>query len=68
LLSDFYAGLGNGEESINFMKESLSKCIRVCGNQSKIAGAKYYELGERELKVGHKKEALDNFMKAKANM
>jgi len=46
-LSDFYSAAGNGEESINFMKESLSKCIRVCGAQSKQAGAKYYELGER---------------------
>jgi hypothetical protein len=50
------------------MKESLNRCIRVCGTQAKLAGAKYYELGERELKVGHKKEALDNFSKAKANM
>lgn len=47
ILSDFYVAAGNGEESINFMKESLSKCIRVCGAQSKQAGAKYYELGER---------------------
>lgn len=50
------------------MKESLSRCIRVCGAQSKEAGAKYYELGERELKVGHKKSALENFSKAKINM
>ncbi len=35
LLSDFYASLGNGEESINFMKEALSRCIRICGAQSK---------------------------------
>ena len=47
LLSDYYSSLGDGEESINFMKESLSRCIRVCGAQSKEAGAKYYELGER---------------------
>lgn len=40
------------------MKESLSRCIRACGAQSKLTGQKYYELGERELKVGRKKEAL----------
>jgi hypothetical protein len=45
LLSDFYAGQGNGEESIRCMKESLSRCIKLCGTQSKLAGAKYYELG-----------------------
>lgn len=50
------------------MKEALSRCIRVCGAQSKTAGAKYYELGERELKCGHKREALDNFSKARQNM
>jgi tetratricopeptide (TPR) repeat protein len=42
LLSDFYATVGNGEESVNFMKEALSKCIRVCGAQSRVAGGKYY--------------------------
>jgi hypothetical protein len=42
VLSDFYSSIGNGEESINFMKESLSKCIRICGAQSKQAGVKYY--------------------------
>ena len=50
------------------MKESLSKTIRSCGVQSRRAGNKYYELGERELKAGRKKEALDSFSKAKANM
>ena len=47
MLSDYYASIGNGEESINFMKESLSRCIRISGVQSKSAGSKYYELGER---------------------
>ena len=50
------------------MKEALSKTIRSCGVQSRRAGNKYYELGERELKAGRKKEALDSFSKAKANM
>lgn len=50
------------------MKEALSKTIRACGTQSRKAGIKYYELGERELKAGRKKEALDNFNKAKMNM
>ena len=45
LLSDFCAGQGNGEDSIKHMKESLARCIRVCGTQAKLAGAKYYELG-----------------------
>jgi hypothetical protein len=42
LLSDFYAAQGNYEESINFMKESLSKTLRTCGSQSRRAGNKYY--------------------------
>jgi hypothetical protein len=42
LLSDFYAAAGSGEESVNFMKESLSRCIRACGAGSKQAGSKYY--------------------------
>lgn len=50
------------------MKESLNNCVKICGAQSRQAGSKYYELGERQLKVGHKKEALDNFIKAKVNM
>ena len=50
------------------MKQALSKTIRNCGAQSIRAGNKYYELGERELKAGRKKEALDSFGKAKANM
>jgi hypothetical protein len=58
LLSDFYSSQGNYEESINFMKEALSKTIRTCGTQSRGAGNKYYELGDRELKAGRKKEAL----------
>lgn len=37
------------------MKESLNNCVKICGSQSKQAGAKYYELGERQLKVGYKK-------------
>ena len=47
LLSDYYSSQGNYEESINFMKEALSKTIRTCGVQSRRAGNKYYELGER---------------------
>lgn len=58
LLSDFYAAQGNAEESVKVMKESLTRCLKVCGTQSKQAGNKYYELGERELKVGHKREAI----------
>lgn len=50
------------------MKESLSRCIRVCGPQSKHTGIKYFDLGERELKAGRKKEALESFLKAKSNM
>lgn len=50
------------------MKEALSKTIKCCGTQSRKAGTKYYELGERELRAGRKKEALENFNKAKANM
>ena len=50
------------------MKEALSKTIKNCGSQSKQAGSRYYELGERQLKAGNKKSALVNFMKAKANM
>jgi len=68
LLSNFYASTGNTEESINYMKEALSKTIKSCGSQSKQAGSRYYELGERQLKAGNKKEALDSFSKAKTNM
>lgn len=68
LLSNFYASTGNAEESINYMKEALSKTIKNCGHQSRQAGSRYYELGERQLKAGDKKSALDNFTKAKANM
>jgi hypothetical protein len=50
------------------MKEALSRSIRAAGAQSKATGSKYYELGERELKAGHKREALDNFNKARQNM
>lgn len=51
------------------MKESLATCIRSCGGVgSKIAGEKYFDLGEKELRAGRKKESLDNFNKAKANM
>ena len=42
LLSDYYAYNGNNEESINYMKESLSICLRACGSQSKQVGNKYY--------------------------
>jgi len=55
LLSDYFSAIGSGEDSRNQMKESLRKCIKICGSQSKKAGIKYYELGERELKVGHKR-------------
>lgn len=68
LLSDFYTAAGNGEESVNFMKEALSRCIRVCGAQSKAAGNKYYELGEKELKAGRKREAMESFNKSRQNM
>lgn len=50
------------------MKQALSKTIKNCGGQSKQAGNRYYELGERQLKGGNKKSALENFMKAKLNM
>lgn len=60
--------MGNNDECINFMKESLSLCIRSCGAQSRQAGVKYYEMAIRELKAGKKKEALDNFQKARVNM
>ena len=68
VLSDYYLSLGSGEESINYMKESLSRCLRNTGPHSTHAAGKYYELGERELKAGRKREALDNFHKAKTNM
>lgn len=42
LLSDFHAGQGSAEESIRYMKESLGRCIRVCGTQARMAGTKYY--------------------------
>ena len=42
LLADFYSSQGNYDESVNFMKEALSKTIRTCGSQSKRAGNKYY--------------------------
>ena len=58
LLSNFYASTGNIEESISCMKEVLSKTIKNCGSQSKQAGSRYYELGERQLKAGNKKAAL----------
>jgi hypothetical protein len=68
LFSDFFASKGNTEESINYMKEALVKTIKNCGSQSNQAGSRYYELGERQLKAGNKKSALENFMKAMANM
>ena len=68
MLSDYYLNLGSGEESINYMKESLSRCLKNTGPHSTHAANKYYELGERELKAGRKGEALDNFHKAKTNM
>lgn len=50
------------------MKEALSKTVRTCGAHSKAAGNKFFELADRELKAGRKKEALDNYLKAKLNM
>ena len=68
MLSDYYLTMGSGEESINCMKESLSRCLRNSGPHSIHAAHKYYDLGERELKAGRKREALDNLQKAKVNM
>ena len=36
-----------GNTTKYFMKEALSKTLRTCGAQSKKAGNKYYELGDR---------------------
>jgi len=50
---------------IKYMKESLNICIKFWGPSASQAGLKQYELADRFLRAGRKKEALDNFFKAK---
>ena len=67
-LSDYYAIQQFHEDSINFMKQALTTCIRSGGTHTKRAGIKYFELGTRQLMFGFKTEAFENLSKAKNNM
>ena len=67
-LADYYASIGNLDESINYAKQSLVTCIKSGTRTAKLMGEKCYNLAEKELKAGYKVEAFENFNKAKANM
>lgn len=68
ILSDYFSILGINEDMIRYMKESLTICVKFWGSNSIQAGLKQYELADRYLRAGKKKESLDNFYKAKDNM
>lgn len=50
------------------MKQALTTCIRSTGTHTEKSGSQYFKLAEKQLKYGEKKEAIDNFYKAKLNM
>lgn len=45
LLSDYYGHKHHPEDSINFLKQSLTTCIRAGGTHTRQVGSKYYLLG-----------------------
>jgi hypothetical protein len=47
------------------MKESLNICNKFWGANSSQTGLKQYELADRFLRAGKKKDALECFFKAK---
>ncbi len=68
ILSDYYAILGSNEDMIKYMKDSLNIAIKFWGVNSLQAGMKQYELGDRYLRNGNKKEAVEFFTKSKDNL
>jgi hypothetical protein len=65
ILSDYYSILGVNEEMIKYMKDSLTICVKFWGDSSIQTGLKQYELADRYLRAGKKKESLESFYKAK---
>lgn len=58
VLSDYYSILGANEDMIKFMKDSLTISTKFWGPNSLQTGLKQYELGDRLLRGGRKKEAI----------
>ena len=67
-LSDFYAIEQSHEDSIDFMKQALTTCVRSGGTHTRKSGIKYYQLGCKQMMFGFKNEAYTNLLKAKSNM
>lgn len=57
-MSEYYEQQGSVDDSINFLKESLSTIIRNNGLGSRKIGNEYYMLGEREMRAGRWNESL----------
>ena len=68
ILSDYYSILGANEDMIKFMKDSLTISVKFWGLNSLKTGLKQYELGDRYLRCGRKKEAVEQFTRAKDNL
>lgn len=68
ILSDYFSILGSTDDMLKYMKDSLTICTKFWGNNSIQAGLKQYELADRYLKAGKKKESIEYFTKAKDNM
>lgn len=67
ILSDYFFLLRANEDMLKYMKESLTVCIKFWGPDSSQAGLKQYELADRYLRAGKKKESVEFFFKAKEN-
>lgn len=58
ILSDYFSILGVNDDMIKYMRDSLVICSKFWGAGSKQSGLKQYELADRYLRAGKKKEAI----------
>jgi tetratricopeptide (TPR) repeat protein len=68
VLSDHYSRLEMHEEMIRFMKDALNISVKFWGPGAEQTGIKEYQLADRYLRAGMKKQATEVFLKAKENM
>jgi hypothetical protein len=68
ILSDYFSILGSNDDMLRYMKDSLTICTKFWGSNSILVGLKQYELADRYLRAGKKKESIDCFCKARENM
>lgn len=43
-LADYYEGKGQAQDCINYMKQSLTTCIRQTGTHTNRVGIQYFKL------------------------